>query len=173
MLVRPANAQETLQPTPACGDQPTVRQTEGPYFKPKSPLQRDLVPAGAGGPTLALWGLVVGLDCRPVAGALVDLWHADDTGAYDNVGYRCRGHQFTDERGRYLFRTVVPGLYPGRTRHYHVKVQAPGGPVLTTQLYFPGERQNAADWIFDPSLVLTLGDDATGRTGRFDFAIAT
>ena len=61
-------------------------------------------------------------------------------GNYDNVGFRLRGHQFTDAEGRYPLQTIVPGLYPGRTRHIHVKVQAPNGPILTTQLYFPNER---------------------------------
>jgi len=66
-------------------------------------------------------------------------------GCMTNTGYRLRGHQFTDEAGRYALETVVPGLYPGRTRHLHVKVQAPNQPVLTTQLYFPGQPSNATD----------------------------
>ena len=77
--------------------------------------------------------------CRPVERALVDLWHADERGEYDTAGYRYRGHLFTDREGRYRFRTILPALYPGRTRHYHVKVQVPERPVLTTELYFPDE----------------------------------
>jgi protocatechuate 3,4-dioxygenase beta subunit len=70
------------------------------------------------------------------------------------MGYRLRGHQFTDDQGRYTLETVVPGLYPGRTRHFHVKVQAPNGPALTTQLYFPDEPDNARDRIFHPALIM-------------------
>ena len=64
----------------------------------------------------------------PGGGALVDLWHADERGDYDNAGFRYRGHLFTDGEGRYRFRTILPALYTGRTRHYHVKVQAPQQP---------------------------------------------
>ncbi len=78
--------------------------------------------------------------CVPVAGALLDFWHADADGEYDLDGFRLRGHQFTDGEGHFSLETVMPGLYPGRTRHIHVKVQAPGGPILTTQLYFRESR---------------------------------
>jgi protocatechuate 3,4-dioxygenase beta subunit len=63
---------------------------------------------------------------------------------------------------------VVPGLYPGRTRHIHVKVQAPDRPVLTTQLYFPGEAENAADGIFRQELLL---DVAAGGRASFTFVL--
>ena len=86
--------------------------------------------------------------------ALVDFWQADDRGQYDNTGYRLRGHQFTDDTGHYRLETIVPGLYSGRTRHIHVKVQAPNQPVLTTQLYFHGEPANQRDFIFNPDLVM-------------------
>jgi protocatechuate 3,4-dioxygenase beta subunit len=105
--------------------------------------------------------------CRPVAGALLDFWQADDAGAYDNAGFRLRGHQFTGVDGRYTLRTVVPGLYPGRTRHIHVKVQAPSRPVLTTQLYFPGEARNARDGIYDSDLLMQIA----GGTGEFRFVL--
>ena len=76
----------------------------------------------AAGERFTLAGLVVNRRCRPVARALVDLWHADAAGTYDNVGFRLRGHQFTDSDGRFLFDTIIPGLYPGRTRHFHLKI---------------------------------------------------
>jgi protocatechuate 3,4-dioxygenase beta subunit len=63
---------------------------------------------------------------------------------------------------------VVPGLYPGRTRHIHVKVQRPNGDVLTTQLYFQGEAQNDSDGIFDDALVM----DVKGSRARYDFVLA-
>jgi protocatechuate 3,4-dioxygenase beta subunit len=79
----------------------------------------------------------------------------------------------TDENGWYAIETVIPGLYPGRTRHIHVKVQAPGGPVLTTQLFFPDESGNARDRIFDSRLLLDLQETDRGVIGGFTFVIAT
>ena len=89
------------------------------------------------GERLIVTGYVLDQDCKPVAGALLDFWQADGEGVYDNEGYRLRGRQYTDAEGRYRLETVIPGEYPGRTEHIHVKAQAPGGRVLTTQLYFP------------------------------------
>ena len=97
--------------------------------------------------------------------------HADAQGAYDNQGYRLRGHQFSDARGRYVFDTITPGVYPGRTRHYHVKAQAPGGRVLTTQLYFPDESANRRDGIFDRRLLMRVEAASDGNVGRFDFVL--
>lgn len=172
-LVPPALAEgATLPLTPTCGSDPTPRQTEGPYYLPSTPERSDLIVDGQG-PAFTLVGLVLTRTCQPVRRALVDLWHADALGAYDTRGYRFRGHQYTDDSGRFAFRTVVPGLYPGRTRHFHVKVQAPGGPVLTTQLYFPDEPENGRDRIYDRRLLMSLAPAAAGRTGRFDFVIAT
>lgn len=128
----------------------TPRQTEGPFFKPSSPERAKLEERA----TLIVTGRVIGQDCKPVAHALLDFWHADEQGDYDNAGFRFRGHQFSDAEGRYRLETIVPGSYPGRTRHIHVKLQARGGRVLTTQLYFPGETANARDRLFRPELVL-------------------
>jgi protocatechuate 3,4-dioxygenase beta subunit len=163
-----------LPPTAACddGDEATEAQTEGPYFTPNSPLRRSLVTRGIGGTRLTITGRVLNTRCRPVAHALLDFWQADPRGVYDNEGYRLRGHQFTDARGRYRLDTVVPGLYTGRTRHIHVKAQAPRRPVLTTQLYFPGEPRNASDGIFDASLLLNgWRPSGARRLGRFDFVL--
>jgi protocatechuate 3,4-dioxygenase beta subunit len=165
----------TLTPTPACGDDddddPTPRQTEGPYFTPNSPKRMSLLESGIAGTRLVVTGLVLTRGCQPVANALVDFWQCDDAGNYDNSGYRLRGHQFTDARGVYRLETIVPGIYPGRTRHIHVKVQAPRQPVLTTQLYFPEERRNDRDRIFDPELLLRTTNAANGRQGKFDFVL--
>ncbi len=159
--------------TPACedGDHPTNEQIEGPYFKPDSPLRTVLATADTPGTPLAVSGYVFDLSCRPIAGALLDFWQADDSGAYDNAGFTFRGHQFTDPQGGYTLTTIVPGLYPGRTRHLHVKVQAPGQPILTTQLYFPGEPRNSTDSIFDPSLLMTVQQVGSGEQAVFDFVL--
>jgi protocatechuate 3,4-dioxygenase beta subunit len=164
-----------VAPTPACGDDDddlTVAQTEGPFFTPRSPERVSLIESGINGTKLVLEGLVVSTSCQPVAGALVDFWQCDEAGNYDNQGYRLRGHQFTKTDGSYRLETILPGLYTGRTRHIHVKVQAPGRPVLTTQLYFPNEPGNQRDGIFNQSLVLDeYGDDAGGKSGRFQFVL--
>lgn len=169
----PAQPAQQLQPTPACTDAEDVTpaQTEGPYFKPDSPLRTSLLESGIRGTKLVVTGQVVSRDCQPVARALLDFWQADGDGVYDNAGYKLRGHQFTDEAGRYTLETVFPGLYPGRTRHIHVKVQAPNQPVLTTQLYFPGEARNASDSIFHPALLMTVRDSGDGRAATFTFAV--
>jgi protocatechuate 3,4-dioxygenase beta subunit len=165
----------TLAPTPQCGDADdfTIAQTEGPYFTPNSPERTSLREAEMAGTPLTVSGYVVTTDCRPVARALVDFWQCDAGGVYDNAGYRLRGHQFTAADGRYELQTIVPGLYPGRTRHIHVKVQAPSGPVLTTQLYFPGEPRNASDGIYNSALLLELKDVAGGQAGTFTFVVRT
>ena len=169
-----AVAQTDLAATPAChdGDEPTVRETEGPFFKPSSPQRTDLREGGLAGRPLDVTGFVVSRACRPVTRALIDVWQADDKGRYDNRGFRLRGHLFTDESGRFTLRTIVPGAYEGRTRHIHVKAQAPGRPPLTTQLYFPGEAANARDGLFDAALLVALADAADGASAaRFDFVL--
>jgi protocatechuate 3,4-dioxygenase beta subunit len=123
------------------------------------------------GTRIVVEGTVLTTDCQPLPRALVDFWQADDRGQYDNTGYRLRGHQFTDDAGHYRLETVVPGLYPGRTRHFHVKVQAPNQPVLTTQLYFPEELANWRDVIFNPNLVLKVHDVEGGKRATFDFIL--
>ena len=102
---------------------------------------------------------------------MLDFWQCDSLGEYDNEGFTLRGHQFADAEGRYALTTVVPGLYPGRTRHIHVRVQPEGGKVLTTQLYFPDEKRNARDGMFLPELLLTMGDTGTPRRAHFHFVL--
>lgn len=164
-----------LQPTPACGDDdddPTPAQTEGPYFTPNSPERASLLEAGVTGTKLTLAGSVLRTDCAPVARALIDVWQCDDAGVYDNNGYRLRGHLFADAQGRYQLETIVPGIYPGRTRHIHVKVQAPNSPVLTTQLYFPNEPRNQTDGIYRAECEITMQDNADGsKNGAFNFVL--
>jgi len=168
-------APETLlaaTPAIADDDDPTPAQTEGPYFTPNSPLRKSIVPTGAAGTRLTLTGRVLSTAARPVARALVDFWQADARGAYDNSGYRFRGHQFTDAKGRFALTTVVPGLYPGRTKHIHVKVQAPGRSILTTQLYFPGVARNRTDGIFSAELLVkSWRKVGARRAARFDFVL--
>ncbi len=162
----------TLEPTPQCSDDDdeTIAQTEGPFYTPDSPERTSFLEDGSG-TRMVLSGRVLTMGCVPIAGAIVDFWHADDGGNYDNVGYLFRGHQFTDADGRFQLETVVPGLYPGRTRHFHVKVQGPETALLTTQLYFPGEAGNTSDGIYDERLLMETAETAEGMTGTFDFVL--
>jgi protocatechuate 3,4-dioxygenase beta subunit len=164
---------QSLPPTPDCGDddEPTIAQTEGPYFTPNSPERTSLLEPGISGTRLLVTGFVLTTDCQPVTGALVDFWQCDDAGEYDNRGYRLRGHQFTDDDGRYTLETIVPGVYPGRTRHIHVKVQAPNSRVLTTQQYFPNEPGNSRDGIFNRALVMDVQDTPDGKSATFNYVL--
>ena len=167
---RPAPA---LSPTPVCrdGDPATKAQSEGPFYKTASPLRTDLRESGMAGQPIELSGFILTRSCRPVAGAFIDLWQADDQGEYDNAGFRLRGHQFADGKGHFVFRTIVPGLYPGRTRQFHLRVQAAAeSPILTTQLYFPDEPRNQEDELFRPDLTLQMSSDM--QHARFDIVLA-
>jgi protocatechuate 3,4-dioxygenase beta subunit len=171
----PASSTQVASPTqaPACVSpaNPTIALTEGPFFKANSPERTSLVETGMPGSRLALDGYVLTPDCKPVANAKLDFWQANSQGQYDNSGYGLRGHQFTDATGHFHLETILPGEYPGRTEHIHVKIQAPNGPVLTTQLFFPGVSGNQTDQIFDPSLVVTEQKSQEGIRASFNFVV--
>ena len=152
-----------------CGEL-TARQTEGPFFKTNTPLRVSLLEPQSKAPRLIVTGQVLSARCQPVANALLDFWHADEGGEYDNRGFRYRGHQFTDAEGRYRLQTIVPAEYPGRARHIHVKVQAPGMRVLSTQLYFRDEPGNRRDGLYSPVLEMHMARKGAGE-GTFDFVV--
>jgi len=162
-----------LPPTPTCGDSAltTPAQTPGPFYSPNSPQRQSLLEANTAGSRLILTGQVLTTECVPLANSLVDVWQTDAQGQYDNTGNKLRGHQFTDAKGQYWLETIVPGLYPGRTRHLHIKVQAPDRTVLTTQLYLPEEPLNEKDFLFQPDLMMGVQDTADGKKARFDFVL--
>lgn len=164
---------EVLEPTPECDDhdEPTPSQTEGPFYTPRSPERNSLREKGVKGTPLVLTGQVLNTKCQPVGGALLDWWHADDNGNYDNDGFKLRGHQYTDKQGNFKLETIVPGLYTGRTRHFHVKVKGPGNPVLTTQLYFPSEADNERDYIFKPALLMKVSEGSQGVGASYTFVL--
>lgn len=162
---KPANCTAPADLTPAL--------TEGPYWKEGSPERTNLIDSGMPGTKITITGYVLDGECQPVPGAWIDFWQADSNGNYDNNGYILRGHQFTDADGRYILETVVPGLYSGRTEHIHVKVQAPGGPELTTQFFFPDVAANLSDRIFEPSLVLSVEERGGEQFAEFNFIVAT
>jgi protocatechuate 3,4-dioxygenase beta subunit len=160
-----------LAPTPACesGSEETPQQTAGPFYQPGSPRRSDLTADAGSRQRLSLRGFVLDTRCRPIPDAMVEIWHADERGEYDNAGYRWRAHQFADAEGRWGFDTILTEHYSFRTAHYHFRVQRPGAHVLTTQLYFPDHPRNVSDRLFDPRLVMALSED--GSTGRFDFVL--
>ena len=146
----------------------TPRQTEGPFFKTDTPKRTSFLEGRPSVPRLVLSGVVLSPGCKPVANALLDFWHSDEAGEYDNKGFRYRGHQYTDAQGRYRLETIIPAEYPGRTRHIHVKAQAPGRKVLTTQVYFPNDPGNARDFLYKPELAMKM---ARRGEGTFDFVV--
>jgi protocatechuate 3,4-dioxygenase beta subunit len=161
---------QSLPLTPACGKQ-TPSQTAGPFFKPNSPQRAVLLEPGGKAGRLVIAGQVLAKDCKPVPNALLDFWHADEDGDYDNKGYRYRGHQHADAQGRWRLETIVPAEYPGRTRHIHVNVQAPGKRIVTTQLYFPGETGNSRDGLYRKELEIRNVKKGQALEGGFDFVV--
>jgi protocatechuate 3,4-dioxygenase beta subunit len=170
-----ASTTPMLAPTPACGDDddlvPTVPQTAGPFYTPNTPERRSFLEPGEPGTRLTVSGYVYDTACQPVPGALLDFWHCDAAGIYDNTGFRFRGHQFADDDGSFELETILPAVYPGRTRHIHVIAQAPNQSVLTTQLYFPAEPANETDGIFNPALLMDIQPDGDSLLGFFTFVL--
>lgn len=167
----PSASAASTQAAAGCSGKASPALTEGPYYKTGSPESTNLVKAGMSGTQVTLTGYVYDKNCNPIANAWLDFWQADANGTYDNSGYTLRGHQYTDASGKYTLVTVVPGEYPGRTVHIHVKVQSPGGPLLTTQLFFPGVADNSSDSIYSPDLLVAVQDTASGKTAAFNFVL--
>ncbi len=145
---------------------------EGPYYKSGSPPNSRLAQKGVPGEKVVLSGLVLNPQGKTLPGAWLDFWQADGEGHYDNAGFTLRGHQFADGEGRYRLETVMPGSYPGRTPHIHVKVRAsPESPVFTTQLFIPGLPSNRTDFLYRDELQMEIKDTPVGKSARFDFRI--
>jgi len=139
-----------------------------PIYTPDTPERSLFVGDDDPGTRLLVTGRVLNTQCQPIAGALLDFWHTDDAGNYDNEGFNFRGHQFADAEGNYHLETVLPGLYPERPiRHIHVKAQAPNGPILTTQMYFEGESGNEPAGLI---MAMTDREDGT-KVATFDFIL--
>ncbi|EMS33739.1 intradiol ring-cleavage dioxygenase [Mariniradius saccharolyticus AK6] len=130
-------------------------------------------------------------DCKPIAGAQVDVWHCDADGNYSEYGanrlqeadYRnvsfLRGRQTTDQNGEVSFISIFPGWYPGRAPHIHVEVIKDGKSLLATQVAFPEsstsvvyasqgykgkeDTTNADDGLFRNSLAGNMADAVTGN----------
>lgn len=158
----------------SCSGALTSPNMEGPYYTAGAPQRDSLIDAGMPGVPILIFGHVYDRNCNPIGGAKVDFWQADANGVYDNVGYTLRGHVLADENGGYAVETIVPGVYPGRPPHIHVKVFAPDGrELLTTQLYFAGS-ENSGDVRAAPDLLVAFqGLDENGRQrAPFDFVVS-
>jgi protocatechuate 3,4-dioxygenase beta subunit len=151
---------------------PTTEIEEGPYYKPGSPQKIKLYEEGIPVNKLTLTGTVRSENGEPIPHAWIDFWQADGNGRYDNIGYVLRGHQYTDNSGRYVLETVIPGGYATRTPHIHVKVRASNSsPILTTQLFIPGMSSNKADFLYREELQIDMKDTPNGKMATFNFVV--
>jgi protocatechuate 3,4-dioxygenase beta subunit len=149
----------------------TPAQTEGPFYPiiDQDDKDWDLTKVqgrsrSATGEVVFVRGVVQDENCKPIEGAMVEIWQACHTGKYNhkedpnpakldpNFGYW--GRSITDKNGNYLFKTIIPGAYPAtntwtRPPHLHYKVHLRGFEELTTQMYFKGHPLNKADRILN------------------------
>jgi protocatechuate 3,4-dioxygenase beta subunit len=157
-----------------CNGIATLAKEEGPFYKSGSPERNTIAEPGTPGKKLIVEGYVFNKDCQPMELVWLDFWQADGNGRYDNTGYNLRGHQYTDESGRYRLETVRPVEYGSRTAHIHVKLQASkNSPVVTTQLFLPEERMNETDSIYDRILELSVIDTGEREISTFNFVLDT
>ena len=125
---------------------------QGPFYTPNAPqlVNNQLATADEPGTRLILSGIARSLDCTSVIpNMLIDVWHANDAGAYDNSGFNLRGKIYTNDVGFYQIETILPGKYLNgasyRPRHIHFRLTPPGGAMRITQLYFEGDTDIPAD----------------------------
>ena len=135
---------------PALGAGTTLELTPenelGPFYKRGAPASTNLIVTGDAGLPLAVSGKVLDATGKPLAGAVIEVWHADGHGVYDLEGYRYRARLTAAPDGTYRFQTLMPGHYPERVaQHIHYRVSAPGRKVLVTQLYFATDPAFAGD----------------------------
>ncbi len=180
------------------GCRPTEPDILGPFYRFGAPFQSKLAGPAEPGERLIVSGTVYSSDCRtPLPGALIEVWQANQAGAYDTTqpgnfteqtAFRLRGLLQTDKRGRYEIETVMPGRYPippdlpgleryaGVTRpaHIHFRVMESLHIPLTTQLYFRGDPFIGGDpWAkHKPSLAIGLKQEGQYLRGVFDLVLA-
>ena len=140
----------------------TPKQTEGPFYPDHLPLDTDndlLVINDALTPAVGEVTYVSGriLDARgePMRNAVVEIWQCDNNGAYlhsktgnaekKDKNFQGFGRFVTGSTGEYLFRTIKPVPYPGRSPHIHYKVKRDGRELLVTQCYIKGHPGNEKD----------------------------
>lgn len=142
---------------------PTTADILGPFYRANAPFRANLQILGEPGIPLIYKGTVYDLDCNPLPNALIEVWQADDAGAYDNTSpdFKYRASQYSDALGQYEFTSIHAGRYLNgaqyRPSHIHFRVTAPGIAELITQLYFTGDPYISADpWASDPDAALRI-----------------
>lgn len=143
----------------------TPSQTEGPFYPPEKPVDRDADltvveggPGPAAGKLLIIDGVLLYENGEPVAGAVVEIWQVDNQGIYlhpnspnlpaRDQNFQGYGETLTSAQGVWSFVTIAPPTYEGRPRHIHLKVRLDGVELLTTQIYFEGDPLLAGDQFF-------------------------
>ena len=160
----------------------TPKQTEGPFYPDKLPLDtdndlliiNDTIDAAVGEVTY-LSGRILDASGSPIRNAVVEIWQVDHHGAYLHSGSGNRdkrdthfqgfGRFLTGRAGEYAFRTIKPVPYPGRTPHIHVAVKVPKQEKFTTQCYVKGHPGNAKDGV-----LRSIRDDKAREALLIDFA---
>ena len=135
------------------GTDPTTTDILGPFYRPGAPFKTDLIQPGTKGETLHFSGTVFGKDGKsPVNGALIEIWHCNEDGVYDNTSdnYIYRASAKTSADGKYHFKTIMPVPYAAgqtlvRPAHIHMRISAKGVQDLVTQIYFKGDKYIAGD----------------------------
>jgi protocatechuate 3,4-dioxygenase beta subunit len=160
----------------------TPKQTEGPFYPDKLPLDTDndllvindtITPAV--GEITHLTGKVLDASGNPIKHAVVEIWQCDASGAYLHSGtsnaqkrdkhFQGFGRFTTASTGEYYFRTIKPVAYPGRTPHIHYKIKLAGKDALVTQCYIKGHPQNEKDGV-----LRGIKDPAAKASVMVDFA---
>jgi protocatechuate 3,4-dioxygenase beta subunit len=133
----------SVPPVASAACPPTAADMLGPFYVAGAPERSRT------GDGLVVAGVVRSSgECRPLAGAKVEWWSANPRGEYDDAH---RATQVTDGEGRFRYVTDMPGKYPGRPVHVHVKVTATGHKVLVTQVYpKPSQASIALDFVLQP-----------------------
>ena len=184
----------------------TPPQTEGPFYPVHDQLDKDNdltqirgQMGKAEGQVIYIMGEVKDLECKPIPDALVEIWQACRTGKYNHPddkdnpapldpNFQYWGQELTDAKGRYIFKTIIPGRYLAapnwmRPPHIHYKVTAHGYTELTTQMYFVGDKDNAGDQILNAipvaeraSVLVELEDptpdlEPTSKLCQFDLTL--
>ena len=160
----------------------TPKQTEGPFYPDKLPLDtdndllviNDTIDAAVGEVTY-LSGRILGANGSPIRNAVVEIWQVDHNGAYLHSGSNNRdqrdkhfqgfGRFLTSRTGEYVFRTIKPVPYPGRTPHIHFAVKVPKQEKFTTQCYVKGHPGNAKDGVLK-----SIRDEKARESLLVDFA---
>ena len=138
---------------------PTTQTSIGIFYLPDAPATAELWRAGDPGQRLHLQGRLLSESGAPIAGALVELWHADAGGGVDETRYRSA--QRTGPDGSFGIKTILPGhIEMARDnevfapRHIHVVVTHPDHERLVSLIFFKGDERLAGTPY--PELAVTL-----------------